>query len=205
MKIKINTLPPPQSASSLLSLLANCSGPNSSRYTPLLYFLCINKSYWLHLRNISRIQLSLTTWPAVPLVHPRELALASQLFSLLHSCTLQSTLHRAGRGSLESRPYLTKPQLSSSLSLAPGPLIQFQPHCLFRTPFSTLHLFSLSTDILSGCSLTLFKCLLKSHILRALLNHLHLSLPFFLYFSSQYLSLPTYNDFVYFPPFFAGM
>lgn len=115
LKIENHTLPPPQSASSQPSLTAKCSGLKSKSYKPFLYFLHINQSCLLHLQNMSRIQISLITWPAATQSSPREPAVASQLLSLLHSCTLQSTLHMAGRQSCEIRPYLTTPQLRTLL------------------------------------------------------------------------------------------
>lgn len=113
------------------------------------------------------------------------------------------------RTSWDSRPYLTTPQLKAVL---------FTP-CLAQTGISPSH--SVSTILFFGflfwplyflfplpealCPQILYlvapwlhKFLLKRHFLRGLSHHLPLSTFLsLLYFLSQYLSLPTYNNFVY--------
>ena len=75
-------------------------------------------------------------------------AVASRLFSLLHSCALPSTLH-AG-------PILPTSALLFTQCQYTG-WTQSLPRCLFCILCWTLHLlFSLPTDILSGHSLTVY-------------------------------------------------
>lgn len=106
LKIK-NHILPSQSASSLPSLLANCSGPNTSNYMWLLSFLCINKSYWLHLQSRSRIWLPIIIWPADPgLSKGTCSSLSTVLSASFLCCPIYSPC----------RPYLTN--LSSPLHSA---------------------------------------------------------------------------------------
>ena len=83
-----------------------------------------------------------------PMVCPRELAVASRLFSLLHSCALPSILH-AGHILPTSALLFTQCQYTG--------WNQAVPATLFCILCWTLYLlFSLPTDILSGHSLAVY-------------------------------------------------
>lgn len=128
------------------------------------------------------------------MVCPRELAVASRLFSLLHSCALPSTLH-AGHILPTSALLFTQCQYTG--------WTQSLPRCLFCILCWTLHLlFSLPTDILSGHSLTVYSKATSWKIFRTTCLSPCPSFSIFLH-STNYS--PTYNYFVYFPSFFAGM